>query len=163
PILDVTSARLGVNVSEREVSELPVNGRQLSQLMLQPPGAQNTGTGTCHDVRFSGRANEQNVIKYDVAEGSAIVDASQGNGTGKNFVESVPSAVAWARAVPAVANLRSGFLAPGAVILAGTSTNADFDIAQLQQSQVVTENSFSGRFDVKMNSNWSAYVRVFHD
>src|SRR5438876_2182451 len=40
PILDISSARLGVNVSEREVSELPVNGRQMSQLMLQAPGAQ---------------------------------------------------------------------------------------------------------------------------
>ena len=270
-----------MNVSEREVSELPVNGRQMSQLMLQAPGAQNAGTGTWQDVRFSGRANEQNVIRYDGVEGSAIIDASPGNvngetntpfklqaslenvqefrvesssypaeygtGTGgqvsvitksgankvhgavfeylrnqrfdapnyfdstrnldgsviavlpksplkqnqfggsfggpivkdkafffgsyegyrldagKNFVEAVPSAAAWARAVPAVAGLRSGFLAPGAVILPGASTNADFDIAQLQDSQQVTENSFSGRFDVKMTSKWSAYVRVFSD
>jgi Carboxypeptidase regulatory-like domain len=281
PVLDISSARLGVNVSEREVSELPVNGRQMSQLMLQAPGAQNAGTGTWQDVRFSGRANEQNVIKYDGVEGSAIIDASPGNvngetntpfklqaslenvqefrvesssypaefgtGTGgqvsvitksggnqvhgaifeylrsekfdkpnyfdtqrnvdgsavaflgkspleqnqfggsvggplakdrafffgsyegyrldagKNFVEAVPSASAWARAVPAVAGLRSGFLAPGAVILPGASTNADFDIAQLQQSQSVRENSFSGRVDVKLNSNWSAYGRVFAD
>jgi hypothetical protein len=35
PVLDVSSARLGVNVSEREVNQLPVNGRQMSQLMLQ--------------------------------------------------------------------------------------------------------------------------------
>jgi hypothetical protein len=82
---------------------------------------------------------------------------------GKNFVEAVPSAAAWARAVPAVASLRAGFLAPGAVILPGASTNADFDIAQLQDSQHVKENSFSGRFDFKMSSNWSAYVRVFRD
>ena len=281
PILDLSSARLGVNVSEREVSELPVNGRQMSQLMLQAPGAQNAGTGTWQDVRFSGRANEQNVIKYDGVEGSAIIDASPGNingenntpfklqaslenvqefrvesssypaefgtGTGgqvnvitksgsnkvhgaifeylrsekfdapnyfdsqrsvdgsaiaflgksplkqnqfggsvggpiardkafffgsyegyrldagKNFVEAVPSAAAWARAVPAVAALRAGFLAPGAVILPGASTNADFDIAQLQQSQIVSENSFSGRVDLKLNSNWSMYTRVFSD
>jgi carboxypeptidase family protein len=281
PVLDISSARLGVNVSERDVSELPVNGRQMSQLMLQAPGAQNAGTGTWQDVRFSGRANEQNVIKYDGVEGSAIIDASPGNvngetntpfklqaslenvqefrvesssypaeygtGTGgqvsvitksgsnkmhgavfeylrnqqfdapnyfdsqrnvdgsvianlgksplkqnqfggsiggpvakdrafffgsyegyrldagKNFVEAVPSASAWARAVPAVASLRSGFLAPGAVILPGASSNADFDIAQLQQSQEVRENSFSGRLDLKLTSNWSSYVRVFHD
>ena len=31
---------------------------------------------------------------------------------GKNFIEGVPSAAAWARAVPAVAALRPGFLAP---------------------------------------------------
>jgi hypothetical protein len=281
PVLDISSARLGVNVSEREVSGLPVNGRQMSQLMLQAPGAQNAGTGTWQDVRFSGRANEQNVIKYDGVEGSAIIDASPGNvngetntpfklqaslenvqefrvesssypaefgtGTGgqvsvitksggndlhgaifeylrndrfdkpnyfdstrnldgsviaslgksplkqnqfggsvggalvkdkafffgsyegyrlsagKNFVEAVPSAAAWARAVPAVAALRSGFLASGAVILPGASQNLDFDIAQLQQSQEVTENSFSGRLDFKVNNNWSAYARVFHD
>ena len=281
PLLDISSARLGVNVSEREVAELPVNGRQMSQLMLQAPGAQNAGTGTWQDIRFSGRANEQNVIKYDGVEGSAIIDASPGNingenntpfklqaslenvqefrvesssypaeygtGTGgqvsvitksganqmhgavfeylrsdkfdrpnyfdsqrsvdggviaflgksplkqnqfggsvggpiardrafffasyegyrldagKNFVEAVPSASAWGRAVPAIAGLRSGFLAPGAVILAGASTNADFDIAQLQQSQSVAEHSFSGRVDFKLTSNWSAYARVFND
>jgi hypothetical protein len=281
PVLDISSARLGVNVSEREVQELPVNGRQMSQLMLQAPGAQNAGTGTWQDVRFSGRANEQNVIKYDGVEGSAIIDASPGNvngetntpfklqaslenvqefrvesssypaefgtGTGgqvsvitksgtnsvhgalfeylrsekfdapnyfdstrtvdgsviaqlpksplkqnqfggsvggrivrdrafffgsyegyrldagKNFVEAVPSAAAWARAVPAVASLRPGFLAPGAVLLPGASTTADFDIAQLQDKQHVRENSVSGRLDLKLSSNWSAYVRVFHD
>ena len=84
PILDVSSARIGANVSEREVQGLPVNGRQMSQLMLQAPGSQNAGTGTWQDVRFSGRANEQNVIKYDGVEGSAIIDASPGNVNGEN-------------------------------------------------------------------------------
>jgi hypothetical protein len=36
--LDISSARIGVNVTEREVQNLPVNGRQMSQLMLQAPG-----------------------------------------------------------------------------------------------------------------------------
>ena len=62
---------------------------------------------------------------------------------GMNFVEAVPSAAAWARAVPAIAALRPGFLAPGAVILPGASTNPDFDIAQLQTPQNVKENAFS--------------------
>jgi hypothetical protein len=77
--VDISSARIGVNVSEREINELPVNGRQMSQLMLQAPGSQNAGTGTWNDVRFSGRANNQNVIKFDGVEGSAIIDASPGN------------------------------------------------------------------------------------
>ena len=83
---------------------------------------------------------------------------------GKNFVEAVPSAAAWARAVPAVAGAAARLhwrRAP--CILPGASTNPDFDIAQLQDTQDVTENSFSGRLDFKMNDNWSAYVRVFHD
>ncbi len=81
--VDLSSARIGVNVSEREIQALPVNGRQMSQLMLQAPGSQNAGTGTWNDVRFSGRANNQNVIKFDGVEGSAIIDASPGNIAGQ--------------------------------------------------------------------------------
>jgi hypothetical protein len=281
PVLDMSSARMGVNLSQREVDNLPVNGRQMSQLLLQAPGSQNAGTGTWSDIRFSGRAVEQNAIRYDGIEGSAIIDASPGNlngevatpfklqasleniqefrvessaypaeyGTGSggqvsvitksgsnsvhgaafeylrrdkldapnyfdstrnpdgsviqslgksllkqdqfggsvggpiahdrtfffgsferyrlnagiNLVEAVPSAAAWARAVPAIAALRSNFLAPGAVILDGKSSSPDFDIAQLQAPQIVTETAASGRFDFRIRTNWSSYVRVFHD
>ena len=273
PVIDVSSARIGVNVSEREVNNLPVNGRQMSQLMLQAPGSQNAGTGTWQDIRFSGRAVEQNAIRYDGVEGSAIIDSAPGNlngeiptpfrlqaslenvqefrvesnnypaeyGTGTggqvnvitksgsnnlrgsafeylrndaldapnyfdtknglpksslqlnqfggsaggpvaknkafffgsveayrldagiNSVEAVPSAAAWARAVPAVAVLRPGFVSPNAVILPGQSTNPDFDIAQLQSVATVRETAFSGRFDYKVSNNWSTYVRGFHD
>ena len=279
--LDISSARVGVNVTEREVQNLPVNGRQMSQLMLQAPGSQNAGTGTWNDVRFSGQANQQNVIKFDGVEGSAIIDASPGNlngqipspfklqaslenvqefrvesnnypaefGTGTggqvnvvtksgsnnfrgsvfeyyrddkfdapnyfdatrnndgsvitqlpksalsqhqyggsiggplakdrafffgsyegyrldagvNFIEGAPSAAAWSRAVPAIAPLRPGFTAPGAVLLPGASSNPDFDIYQLQSLEEVRENSFSARLDWRMNSQWTAYGRVFHD
>ena len=65
PVLDLSSAKIGVNIGEREVNNLPVNGRQMSQLMLQAPGSQNAGTGTWQDIRFSGRAVEQNAIRYD--------------------------------------------------------------------------------------------------
>jgi hypothetical protein len=273
PAVDLSSARIGVNVSEREVNNLPVNGRQMSQLMLQAPGSQNAGTGTWQDVRFSGRAVEQNAIRYDGIEGSAVIDSAPGNlngeiptpfklqaslenvqefrvesnnypaeyGTGTggqvtvvtksgsngvrgsafeylrddsldapnyfdtaaglpksklsqnqfggsfggpivrdrafffgsveayrldagfNIVEAVPSAAAWARAVPAIAPLQAGFMSPDAVILPGKSTNPDYEIAQLQGLQEVRETSFSGRVDVKFNERWSSYVRFFHD
>ena len=55
----------------------------MSQLMLQAPGSQNSGTGTWQDIRFSGRAVEQNVIRYDGIEGSAIIDAAPGNLNGE--------------------------------------------------------------------------------
>jgi hypothetical protein len=273
PVLDLSSARMGVNVSPREVQDLPMNGRQMSQLLLQAPGSMNSGTGTWQDIRFSGRAVEQNVIRYDGVEGSAIIDSAPGNlngevptpfklqaslenvqefrvesnsfpaeyGTGTggqvnvvtksgsnkvhgavfeyyrndaldapnyfdklgglpkstlnqhqfggsiggpvmkdkafffgsveayrldaglNFVEAVPSDAAWARAVPAIAALRPGFLSSSARILAGTSTNPDFDIAQLQGQQEVRETAFSSRFDFRLRDNWSSYIRVFHD
>ncbi len=81
--LDTSSARMGANVNETEVKGLPLNGRQLSQLYLQAPGALNSGSGTFGDIRFSGRAVEQNAVRYDGVEGSAIIDASPGNLNGE--------------------------------------------------------------------------------
>src|SRR4029453_7940455 len=84
PVIDISSAKIGANVSEREVQGLPVNGRQMSQLMLQAPGSQNAGTGTWGDIRFSGRAVEQNVIKYDGIEASGVIDSAPGVANGEN-------------------------------------------------------------------------------
>jgi hypothetical protein len=287
PILDISSASMGASVSEREVQGLPVNGRQMSQLMLQAPGSQNAGTGTWGDIRFSGRAVDQNVIKYDGIEAGGIIDAAPGvlNGenaslfklqaslenvqefrvessgyaaefgtgtggqvsvitksgansfhgsvfeylrsdkldaanyfdsqrnadgsviaeagsaptvpksplklnqfggsmggplakdrafffgsyegyrldAGRNLIQGAPSAAAWARAVPAIAALRPGFVASDAHVLPGASTNPDFDIYQWQANQHVSENAFSLRLDAKISSNWSMYGRIFHD
>ncbi len=76
--IDTASARMGATVNEREVVGLPLNGRQLSQLYLQAPGTVNSGSGTFGDIRFSGRAVEQNIVRYDGVEGSAIIDAAPG-------------------------------------------------------------------------------------
>jgi len=81
--VNTSSASMSANVNQREVQGLPVNGRQLSQLYLQAPGAVNSGTGTFGDIRFTGRAVQQNVIRYDGVEGSAIIDASPGNLNGE--------------------------------------------------------------------------------
>ena len=83
-VVDVSSARIGVNVSEREVASLPLNGRQVSQLYLLTPGAVNYGSGTFDDIRFSGRSNEQNAIRFDGIEGSAIIDTNPGNLNGES-------------------------------------------------------------------------------
>lgn len=81
--LDTASATMGANVNAREVQSLPLNGRQVSQLYLQAPGALNSGSGTFGDIRFNGRAVEQNIIRYDGVEGTAIIDASPGNLNGE--------------------------------------------------------------------------------
>lgn len=76
--IDQSSNRLGVNISSREVAELPVNGRNYSQLYLNAPGATNTGAGNFGDLRFNGRANQQNQTKLDGVEATAIFDSSPG-------------------------------------------------------------------------------------
>jgi Carboxypeptidase regulatory-like domain len=77
------SATMGTNVNLREVAGLPINSRQLSQLYLQAPGSVNSGSGTFGDIRFSGRAVEQNIIRYDGIEGTGIIDTSPGNLNGE--------------------------------------------------------------------------------
>ena len=59
-------------------NQLPVNGRNFSQLQLLTPGATNTGTGNFNEVRFNSRSNEQNQTKLDGIESTAIWDASPG-------------------------------------------------------------------------------------
>lgn len=81
--LDTSSASMAANVNPREVQSLPLNGRQVSQLYLQAPGALNSGSGTFGDIRFNGRAVEQNIVRYDGIEGTAIIDASPGNLNGE--------------------------------------------------------------------------------
>src|SRR5438045_2537991 len=73
----------GANVNAREVAQLPLNGRQLSQLYLLAPGAQTAGGGSFDNIRFSGRANQENAVRYDGVEASSIIDASPGNLNGE--------------------------------------------------------------------------------
>jgi hypothetical protein len=82
-VINTESASMSANVNPREVEGLPLNGRQLSQLYLQAPGALNSGSGTYGDIRFNGRAVEQNIVRYDGVEGTAIIDASPGNLNGE--------------------------------------------------------------------------------
>src|SRR4029453_3542420 len=81
--IDTSSATVGVNVVQREVEGLPLNGRQVSQLYLQAPGSVNSGAGTFGDIRFAGRATEQNIIRFDGIEGTAIIDANPGTLNGE--------------------------------------------------------------------------------
>src|SRR5262249_45679184 len=82
-VLDVSSAAIGTNVNSREVATLPLNGRQLSQLYLLAPGAQTAGGGSFDNIRFSGRANQENAVRFDGVEASSIIDASPGNLNGE--------------------------------------------------------------------------------
>lgn len=82
-VLDTSSASMGANINSREVGTLPLNGRQLSQLYLLAPGAQTAGGGSFDNIRFSGRANQENAVRFDGVESSSIIDASPGNLNGE--------------------------------------------------------------------------------
>lgn len=82
-VVDTASASVGANVNAREVAQMPINGRQVSQLYLLAPGAQTSGGGSFDNIRFSGRSNQQNAVRFDGVEASAIIDASPGNLNGQ--------------------------------------------------------------------------------
>ena len=87
-VIDTSSAAIGGNVSEREVAELPINGRQISQLYMMAPGAVNFGPGTFDDVRFNGRSFEQNALRFDGIEAGGIITNNPGNFGGEITVSS---------------------------------------------------------------------------
>ena len=76
--IDQSSARTGANITAKEVSELPVNGRTYSLLALTAPGATNTTDGAFDKIRFNGKATEQNKFAYDGVDASAVFDAAPG-------------------------------------------------------------------------------------
>jgi hypothetical protein len=85
--LDLTSARIGVNVSTEEIEQLPVNGRNFANLMTLATGATSDGNGGWASVRFNGKSNQQNYLNYDGVDGTYVWDASPGylNATGSQF------------------------------------------------------------------------------
>ena len=89
PVLDLSSARIGVNVSEREVDRLPVNGRQMSQLMLQAPGSQNAGHRHMagHPVLRTRRRAERDPIRRHRRVGDHRRSAGQPERRGRDAVQ----------------------------------------------------------------------------
>src|SRR5215510_1660175 len=76
------TASIAGTIGEEPVNNLPINGRMISNLYLLAPGAQLSGSGNFGDVRFFGRSNEQNVIRYDGIQAGTIIDSNPADLTG---------------------------------------------------------------------------------
>lgn len=88
-MLDRSSAEIGSVIQTEQVSGLPINGRNWASLMVLAPGAINTGEGLQDDVRFAGRANDDNNWTFDGLDNTAIKDPTYG--TGARLVVSMDS------------------------------------------------------------------------
>src|SRR5262245_4472112 len=80
--LQTQRASIAGTVGAESVNNLPINGRMMSNLYLLAPGAQVSGSGNFGDVRFFGRSNEQNVIRYDGIQAGTIIDSNPADLTG---------------------------------------------------------------------------------
>ncbi len=122
--LDVSSAKLGVNVSPEEVENLPVNGRNFANLMTLAPGATSDGNGGWASVRFNGKSNQQNYLNYDGVDGTYVWDASPGylNATGSQFrLQTSMESVAEFRVNSGLAPAESGLGAGGNITVVSKS------------------------------------------
>ncbi len=115
PVIDTSSAKIGVNVSPVEVEQLPVNGRNFANLMTLATGATSDGNGGWASVRFNGKSNQQNYLNYDGVDGTYVWDASPGylSATGSQFrlqtsMESVAEFRVNSGLAPAESGLGSG-------------------------------------------------------
>lgn len=124
PVLDVNSAKIGVNVSPEEVQNLPVNGRNFANLMTLATGATSDGNGGWASVRFNGKSNQQNYLNYDGVDGTYVWDASPGylNATGSQFrLQTSMESVAEFRVNSGLAPAESGLGAGGNITVISKS------------------------------------------
>ena len=127
-VLDISSAKIGVNVSPEEVENLPVNGRNFANLMTLATGATSDGNGGWASVRFNGKSNQQNYLNYDGVDGTYVWDASPGylNATGSQFrLQTSMESVAEFRVNSGLAPAESGLGAGGNItVVTKSGSNA---------------------------------------
>ena len=129
PVLDISSARIGVNVSPEEVQNLPVNGRNFANLMTLATGATSDGNGGWASVRFNGKSNQQNYLNYDGVDGTYVWDASPGylNATGSQFrLQTSMESVAEFRVNSGLASAESGLGSGGNITVVSKSGSNRF-------------------------------------
>ncbi|MGB9611320.1 MAG: carboxypeptidase-like regulatory domain-containing protein, partial [Bryobacteraceae bacterium] len=78
--LDQATADIGSVIGQRQVREIPINGRNWSFLMALAPGAINTGDGTQNSIRFFGRYRDENYWTFDGVDATGIKDPRQEGG-----------------------------------------------------------------------------------
>jgi len=127
--LDTESAKIGVNVSPTEIENLPVNGRNVANLMTLATGATTDGNGGWASVRFNGKSNQQNYLNYDGVDGTYVWDASPGylNATGSQFrLQTSMESIAEFRVNSGLAPAESGLGAGGNITVVSKSGSNRF-------------------------------------
>jgi hypothetical protein len=75
--LDTQSASVGAPVEEKQVDELPINGRNWATLTALAPGAIDNGAGDQRTIRFAGHGLDDNNLTLDGVDATAIFNQEQ--------------------------------------------------------------------------------------
>ena len=119
--LEQTSVAVGGVIVPEQIQNLPVNGRNWTNLMALVPGAMDTGTGDQKSIRFAGRGQDDNNYRFDG------VDATGGQNQGQRTsarLQISTDAIAEFRASSALYGAESGGTDGGQVeIVTRSGTN----------------------------------------
>jgi hypothetical protein len=74
--LDKSNATFGGTIQSIQVSKLPLNGRNITNLELLAPGAIDSGSGAQSSIRFSGNGTDDNNFRLDGVDASGVFHAS---------------------------------------------------------------------------------------
>ena len=75
--VDRTSAEAATVIDNRQISELPNNGRDWASFTLLAPFAQDDGGGDQRTIRFAGRARDDNNFSFDGVDAGGIQEQAQ--------------------------------------------------------------------------------------
>ena len=75
--LQQSGAEIGSAVTSTQLEDIPLNGRNWASLMALAPGAVNTGEGNQGNIRFFGRARDDNNWTFDGVDATGIKDPRQ--------------------------------------------------------------------------------------
>lgn len=76
-LLQKSDAEIGAVIEPQQLRDIPVNGRNWATLMTLAPGAINVGGGGQRDIRFAGRARDDNNYTFDGIDASGIQEQPQ--------------------------------------------------------------------------------------
>lgn len=75
--LDRADATVGGPVEQKQIGELPINGRNWSTLTSLVPGAVDTGAGDQRTIRFAGHGLDDNNLTLDGVDATAVFNQMQ--------------------------------------------------------------------------------------
>ena len=78
--VDQSSAVVGARYTQHQIDNLPVNGRNWSNLLPLTPGATDSGTSDQRTVRFAGHGRDDNNITFDGVDATGISNQPQKTG-----------------------------------------------------------------------------------
>jgi Carboxypeptidase regulatory-like domain len=78
--VDQSSAAIGATITQQQIKNLPVNGRNWTDMLPLIPGATDPGSSDQRTVRFAGHGRDDNNITYDGVDATGISNQPQKTG-----------------------------------------------------------------------------------